>query len=176
MAFRSDSAFARQVHTYEDRIHGFASSLLKDASTAKDVTQDVLIKLWKHRDDLDDDGVFSWIMRVTRNACIDVLRARQRRHKTMTVNTDSLRRAEGHLPSPDTTAEAADLRAHIHEALEEVDAPYRRVVELRELQDMKYREIADALDMPLNTVKVYIHRGRKQLRHALSEQIDCAPA
>lgn len=175
MALRTDSAFARQVHTYEDRIHGFASAFLKDASKAKDVTQDVLIKLWKHRDDLDDNGVFSWLMRVTRNACIDVLRARQRRQQTMTVNTEHLDRAESPLPSPDTTAETTDLRARIHEALNHVDEPYRRVVELRELQEMKYREIADTLDMPLNTVKVYIHRGRKQLRRQLSEQLDYGP-
>lgn len=170
------ATFRAQVDAHEDRIYRFARSMLKDGVTAQDVTQDVLITLWEHRDDLDPDRLLPWLLRVTRNACIDKLRRRQTRYDTLTVDTDGLRDAASPRPGPDAATEAADFETRVHEALAEVDEPYRSVVELRELQDLKYKEIAEALDMPLNTVKVYIHRGRKKLRRHLSERLDAVPA
>lgn len=170
------STFKEQVDLYKDRIYRFARSILKDGVAAQDVTQDVLITFWEHREDLDDGRLLPWLLRVTRNACIDHLRRRQTRQNTMTVDTDGLSDAPSGRPGPDTSAEVSDLEEHLHAALDRVDEPYRQVVELRELQELKYKEIAEALDMPLNTVKVYIHRGRKKLRRQLSHSLDYAPA
>lgn len=170
------STFDQQVAAHEPHVYRFARSFLKDGPSAQDVTQDVLIKLWKHQDDLDDEGVLAWLLRVTRNACIDKLRARKRRRKTLRVDSEGLERAESPNRPPDSRAESADLRDHVLDALERVDDPYRRVVALRELQGLKYKEIAETLDMPLNTVKVYIHRGRKRLRAELDEMLDEVPA
>lgn len=165
-------AFEQQVYQYQDRVYGFACSFLKDETTAKDVTQDVFIKFWEHHDEIDDDRALGWLLRVTRNACIDVFRKRKTRRKSVTVNSETLHRAESEEPSPQEEAEASDFDTHLNHALDQVDEPYRSVVVLREIQNLKYKEIADALDMPINTVKVYIHRGRKKLRHQLSEILD----
>ncbi len=54
-------------------------------------------------------------------------------------------------------------------ALGRVPEPYRSIIVMREVQGMSYEEIADALDMPLNTIKVYLHRGRKMLQAQLLE-------
>ena len=165
-------AFEQQVSSHEDRIFRLARSYVKDAATAQDVTQEVLITLWEHQDDLNEDKVLPWLMRVTRNASIDKLRARQRRRDTLCIDTEGLERAESSERLPDQHAETEDLRDHVLEALDRVDDPYRRVVALRELQGLKYKEIAEILDMPLNTVKVYIHRGRKKLRAELDRSLD----
>ena len=170
------SAFERQVSVHEDRVYRFARSMLKDAATAQDVTQEVLVKLWEHQDDLDEDGLGAWLTCVTRNACIDKLRARQRRRQRVRVDADGVDRAESPNRTPDRHAETEDLRDHVLDAFDRVDAPYRRVVALRELQGLKYKEIAEALDMPLNTVKVYIHRGRKKLRAELDQMLGPALA
>lgn len=170
----SFSAFERQVSAHENHVYRFARSMLKDEATAQDVTQDVLVKLWEHQDDLNEDGVGAWLTCVTRNACIDKLRARQRRRKTVRVDTDGVDRAKSPGRTPDRYAETEDLRDHVLDALDRVDNPYRRVVALRELQGLKYKEIAETLDMPLNTVKVYIHRGRKKLRAELDRTLDPA--
>ena len=162
-------SFEQQVHQYQDRVYGFACSFLKDDATAQDVTQDVFIKFWEHHDDIDSDRALAWLMRVTRNACIDVFRKRKTRRRSVTVNSENLDRAESVQPSPHADAEASDVEAHIHDALDRINEPYRSVVMLREIQNLKYKEIAQALDMPLNTVKVYIHRGRKKLRKQLAE-------
>lgn len=176
MSVRADQAFLRQVNTYEDRILRIARSYLNDAAKAKDVTQEVLVKLWKHQDELDEDGIMAWLSCVTRNACIDILRARKRRRKTVRVDAEGVDRAESPDRTPARHAETEDLREHVLDALDRVDDPYRRVVALRELQGLKYKEIATVLDMPLNTVKVYLHRGRKKLQAELDRSLDSAPA
>jgi RNA polymerase sigma-70 factor (ECF subfamily) len=170
------SAFEQQVSAHEDKVYRIARSMLKDEAAAQDVTQEVLVTLWEHHDGLDPDGIMAWLACVTRNACIDKLRARQRRRKTVTVDADGVGRAASPTRAPDRRAEAEDLRDHVLNALDRVDDPYRRVVALRELQGLKYKEIADALDMPLNTVKVYIHRGRKRLRAELDRALAPLPA
>jgi RNA polymerase sigma-70 factor (ECF subfamily) len=170
------SEFEDHVRTHKDQVYGFACAMLRDDVVAQDVTQDVFITLWEHRDEVDPDRALPWLMRVTRNACIDQLRRRQTRQRTMTVDTDSLSRAECRRPQPDTATEASDFDARLHDALDEIDEPYRSVVLLREVQELKYKEIAETLDMPLNTVKVYIHRGRKKLRRHLSERLDYVSA
>ena len=173
---RSFSTFEHQVDAYEDRVYRIARSMLKNAATAQDVTQEVLVKLWEHEDELDEDGRMAWLSTVTRNACIDKLRARQRRRRRVRVDTDGVDRAESPSRTPDRHAETEDLRDHVLDALDRVDNPYRRVVALRELQGLKYKEIAESLDMPLNTVKVYLHRGRKKLQAQLDRALDPALA
>lgn len=163
--------FERLVYRYQDRVYGFACYMLKSPADAEDVTQDVLIRLWKGRDGVDADRVLAWLMRVTRNACIDVLRHR----KTVRAVTDGEAEPDEvpHAsPSPEAVLEQADDRDVVAAALDRLSEPYRSIVVLRELQGMKYEEISGAMDMPLNTVKVYLHRGRKQLRDVLEEAID----
>ena len=63
----------------------------------------------------------------------------------------------------------ADFRRHLRDALEQLADPMKSIVILREIQGLKYHEIADALDVPLNTVRVYLHRGRRRLREQLKE-------
>lgn len=145
---------------------------MKSREAAQDVTQDVLIRFWEHHEDVDEDRALGWLLRVTRNACIDALRKRKTRRNAVTVDTEGLDRATSTRTAPDAEAEAADFRDHLEEALDHVDEPYRSVVILREIQNLKYREISEALDMPMNTVKVYVHRGRKKLRKQLAELIE----
>lgn len=169
---RPVDSFEQQVRQYQDRVFGFACYFLKNEAAAKDVTQDVFIKYWENYDDIDQDRAIGWLLRVTKNACIDVLRKRKTRRKSVTVDSESLDRAESVTPSPHADAESSDFQSHLDQALDEVDEPYRSVIVLREIQDLKYKEIAEALDMPINTVKVYIHRGRKKLRKQLEEVLD----
>ncbi len=166
------STFEEQVYAYQDRIFGFACYFLKDRMAAEDVTQEVLLKFWEHFDDLDDERVIGWLLRVTRNACIDVIRKRKTRNKNVMVSTDSLERATSEQPSPHAAAETTDFQENLDRALDNIDEPYRSVIILREVQHLKYKEIAEALDMPINTVKVYIHRGRKKLRTQLVNLLD----
>ena len=85
------------------------------------------------------------------------------------ADADGLARAEGDEPSPAASAQATDFQQHLERALARIAEPYRSIVMLREIQDLKYEEISGAMDLPLNTVKVYLHRARKMLRTQLME-------
>lgn len=157
--------FEQHVHAYRHRVYGFAVYMLGRPAEAEDVTQDVLLTLWEHLDDVDEARVLPWLLRVTRNACIDRMRKNNAYRKVMApAPEDGLGEAAGDGPPPDAEAEAADLQEHLRRALARVDEPYRSLLILREIQGLSYQEISAAMDLPLNTMKVYLHRGRKRLR------------
>ena len=157
------------VEAQRHQIYTFAFYSLKNREDAEDVTQEVLIRLWKHWQKLDKGGIKAWITKVTRNLCCDFVRQRVRRSN----EADAEDMPVDALPSasdPQADAESEDFKRRLTAALRQVPEPYRSALILREIQDFKYDEIADALDKPLNTVKVYIHRGRKMLRKELKEE------
>jgi len=79
------------------------------------------------------------------------------------------KRSLGHF---DTSAlDRRELNERLEAALATIDEPYRSIIVMREIQEMKYAEIVDAVEMPLNTVKVYLHRGRRMLRDALRGKV-----
>jgi len=159
------------VARYQRRVFTFARYFLGQKEEAEDVTQEVLIRLWRNADGLDPERIGAWLARVTRNACYDRLR-RQRSAATVFIPETDPERAEetpSAAPDPAARAEVADFQRRLLSALGRLEEPYRSVLILREVQDLKYQEISDALDLPLNTVRVYIHRGRQRLRDALRE-------
>lgn len=162
------------LHTYEtlvrqhqDRVYGLAVHLLRDTDEAADVAQDVLVRLWKHRDGIDAERVVGWLLRVTRNACIDAHRKRQAYQRVVTSDDEAAQRAPSLGRSPDAEAEAHHLRPHLRRALDDLGEPYKSLVILRDVQGLSYTELCDALDLPMPRVKVYLHRARKRLRAAL---------
>lgn len=166
-----EGEFQDLVSRHRDRIFTFAFYSLKNREDAEDVTQEVLIRLWKHRKHLADEFLTAWILRVTRNACCDVVRRRRVRQGKTEENAHQpeIESMASHDPDPHHHAEAADFRRRLQAALSTLPEPHRSIVILREIQGLKYDEIAATIGKPLNTIKVYLHRGRKLLREQLRE-------
>ncbi|MEJ2722503.1 MAG: sigma-70 family RNA polymerase sigma factor [bacterium] len=165
------SEFKKAVDRHRHRVYTFAFYNLGNHEEAEDVTQEVLIRLWRNWDSLDRRKLSAWLNRVTRNLCID--RARQRRAYAIRVvaNGPGSEIFDGTSaePLPDAAVETGEIRNHIRCALAEINEPYRSIMILREIQQLKYEEIAAAVDLPLNTVKSHLHRGRRMLRDRLKE-------
>ncbi len=164
--------FRKLVDQYRHRIYTFAYYHLGNQEEAEDVSQDVLLRLWKSWEKIDPDRLPAWITRVTRNACIDAIRKRNR-YGAMIVtqeNYEIVVQAASAGSGQDAVLEAIDLRTRLEKALSGLEEPYRTVVILREIQEMRYTEISEALDMPLNTVKVHLHRARRMLRDRLRSE------
>ena len=158
------------VAAYRHRVFGLAMRLLGDREDAADVTQDVLVRLWQRGGAVPPEQQTAWVLTVTRNACLDVLRKRQTR-ETYTPPAHDAAEATSMTHGPDVLAEASDFRARIERALAGLSEPYRSIVLLREVEDHTYEDIATAVGLPLNTVKVYLHRGRQRLRDALRHRL-----
>ena len=163
-----DHQFTEAVALHKDRVFSFALYYLGDHDQAEDVTQDVLIKLWRHWNDLEVDDLAAWLTTVTRNASFDALRKRKRA-AIVPGGEGAFARMPDPRPDPAREASGVQLGNHLETALRELAEPYRSILILREIQQRPHQEIADSLDIPLVTVRVYAHRGRKMLRKALGE-------
>ena len=161
----------RTVEMHKDRVFRFAYCFLGDRAEAEDVTQEVLVRLWRSHAKVDGSRLGAWLMRVTRNLCIDAVRARTRERALM-AGERALRAIEASPAAarqPESAVELSELAERVKRALEVLAEPYRTVVVLREIQGMSYDELSEALGMPLNTIKVYLHRARRRLRDELRE-------
>jgi RNA polymerase sigma-70 factor (ECF subfamily) len=161
--------YERQVRQHQHRVYGLAVYLLGDREEAEDVTQEVWLRLWHHRHEVDEAHLPGWLLRVTRNACIDALRRRKVYRALVRTDSDGVHRTADPGRAPDDETASTLFREHLERALRQLKEPHRSIVILRELHDMKYEEISEALGLPLNTVKVYLHRARKTLRKLMSE-------
>lgn len=167
------TAFEGLAERYQDRIFSFARYLLSNREEAEEVTQEVLIRLWRHQDGLDLQRVGSWLLRVTRNACYDLLRSRRSTSRAMPQvsleEEEAAHEVAGSERDPESLAQAADFKRALSVALAELTEPYKSVVVLHEVQGLPHAEIAEALGIPEVTVRVHLHRGRKKLREQLRE-------
>ena len=161
--------FEHQVKRYKDRVYGFAFHYLGTAEEAEDVTQEVFIRFWQHRMSLDAKQPIGWLLRVTRNVSIDAIRRRKTYRKNVSVDSEMVENVSEVNLSPEQHTEYSDFQMHLKRALDKLAEPYRSIVIMREIEEMKYNEIGEALELPLNTVKVYLHRARKMLRDQLKE-------
>ena len=163
--------FETSVERHARKVYTFASYLLGDTGEAEDITQEVLIKLWKRGSGIEPDRLGAWLLTVTRNACTDQLRKRRRSAEVIPIRRTSGAPAETATaePSPERRAAGSQLGARIRRALNELNEPARSVVILREIQGLSYREISDVTEIPINTIRVTLHRARRRLRESLKE-------
>jgi RNA polymerase sigma-70 factor (ECF subfamily) len=162
--------FDAAVEQHSRRVFTLAVYLLGDRGEAEDVTQDVLIRLWQKGHEVAPDRIGSWLVRVTRNACVDAIRRRVSGIRGVTdLREDSPPEAPFQDPGPEALARSSQLRGWILAALQRLSEPHRSVVILREIQGLSYQEIGEALEMPLSNVRITLHRGRRRLREELRE-------
>ncbi len=169
------SHFTTAVLAFKDRIYSHAYYFLGNRPDAEDVTQEVLLRAWQNLHAIRKPTLKAWLMRVTHNLCVDTLR----RHKARQMVPAQEAGDEWNAPlplvaadDPQAAAEQGELQRHLAQAIQRLPARLRSVIIMRELQDMSYEEISSTLGIPLNSVKVYIHRGRRHLRAALAHLLE----
>ena len=105
--------------------------------------------------------------RLTRNACVDLMRKEQRNKGPCLDDERVTAEAADTAPTPEEAAEHRELRQQIEAGLKTLSPEHRAVLVLRELHQLSYDEIAESLELDLGTVKSRISRGRRQLREFL---------
>jgi RNA polymerase sigma-70 factor (ECF subfamily) len=155
--------FRKWVEENQDQAWTLARYLLKDPAEAEDAVQEAFVKLWRKQESIDPAKVRPWLMKVTRNGCLDRLR---RRHPTEELQDWH---QPDHAPGPMQDMQRYEQGEWLKETINGLKEPYRSLVVLRDVQQHSYAEVAGVLELNLAQVKTYLHRARKQLREQLAE-------
>jgi RNA polymerase sigma-70 factor (ECF subfamily) len=146
--------------------------MLRNRMDADDVTQEVLIRLWKNLDNFNLNAAGSYIMRMTHNLCIDYLRRRNisvnREIEIDNVFEETYQNADD-VNNPENIIGQENLNRKLKEAIENLPENLKSIFIMYQMQGMKYKEISMALDIPINSVKVYLMRARIKLQKELKE-------
>lgn len=157
------------LRQHYDRIWRLCRRLAGNDADAQDAAQEALIAIARGLPRFDGRAAFTtWSYRVATNACLDELRRRSRRPVPTSDDHDTLTNPAAS-PAPAPEAQVSD-RLTIDAALTELPEDYRAAVVLRDLCDLDYAEISEALQIPPGTVRSRIARGRAALAHRLRER------
>jgi RNA polymerase sigma factor (sigma-70 family) len=163
----TDEGFERAVREHRNRVHSHAVWLLRDGEEARDVSQEALVRLWRHRSDVPEAAARSWLLRTTHRLCLDRHRRGAARPEIAEGEATLEAQRADPAPDPERAAASAGLGGVLARALGRLAPRDRAIVLLREVEDLPYDEIAETLGIPLGTVKAALHRSREKLREAL---------
>ncbi|MDT3426611.1 RNA polymerase sigma-70 factor (ECF subfamily) [Paenibacillus forsythiae] len=149
----------------EGQVYKTAFYILHNEQDALDASQEALIRIYTKIGSYEEKAQFkTWVQRIVTNICIDKFR------KTKpTVSIDEHEMIFKDKQDVEREVLSGYLAEDIREAIDQLPEHHRTVIVLRYLQDFSYNEIADSLDLPLNTVKSYLFRARQQLQNRLQE-------
>jgi RNA polymerase sigma-70 factor, ECF subfamily len=173
-----EAAYRELIRRYERPVFALLFRMVRDRELAEDLSQETFIKALNAIESYRPEFKFSsWIFKIGNNAAIDHLRRRE----LDTLSLDGSPHAEtpeamqatalqigARQESPLDTVEAKELGSEIEAAIGRLRPEYRSCILLRHVEGRAYEEIAEILDLPLGTVKTYIHRARNELRVALA--------
>lgn len=177
-ALGHETAYRELIRRYERPVFSLIYRMVRDRELAEDLAQETFIKVLNAIDSYRPEYKFSsWIFKIANNAAIDQLR----RRSLDTLSLDGSPHAESAEAIEATTLQVGDgresqldevanreLGAMIEEAIGQLRPEYRNCILLRHVEGRPYEEIAEMLDLPLGTVKTYIHRARNELRILLA--------
>jgi len=179
-----ESAYEILIQRFEQPVFSLVSRLLKDPSEACDVVQEVFLKVFqKVRAFRGQSCLKTWIYRIAVNEAHNHCRwhGRHRRQEVGLEGPEEDGRGYGDtLAAPGMSPFDYVLNQEEHTLIEEslanLNASFRAVVVLRDVEDLSYDEIAEILQVPLGTVKSRILRGREALRMELERRMESSPA
>lgn len=173
-----EGAFRELLARYERPVFSLVYRMVRDRTLAEDLAQEAFIRAFNAIDSYKTSYKFSnWIFKIANNHTIDYLRKR----KLDTVSIDGSPHAsteeeasrtslvvESGDETPHEFVEHKELGGQIEAAIGELREEYRTAILLRHVEGYAYDEIADIMDLPLGTVKTYLHRARNQLKERLA--------
>jgi RNA polymerase sigma factor (sigma-70 family) len=159
---------------HSDEIYRFARSLLANEADAEDATQEVLLRLWNHLPKMYPFNLRAWLMQTTRFYCLDQIRRRTNPTTPALTDDEILDAHPDELAvDPSHAADASFRLEQAHDLLGKLPENLRSVFVLYEVNGLRYREIAEALGIPINSVKVYLSRAREKISKLVTEEELC---
>ena len=174
-----NEAFGVLVHEYQDRLYNTILKICNNSQDARELTQDAFMRAFQYIDRFDyRSGFYTWLCTIALNSTRSFLR------RSRLVKFISIENGDGqYLPCqtqrtstsnkiPNRFLCRREIKSRVMHAISELDVLFRAVVVLRDVENMKYHEIAETLDIPYGTVKSRLHHARNLLKAKLVD-LEC---
>jgi len=169
LAVADIAGFENLFKMHYSRLCAYANLFLNDPDASEDIVQDVFFKLWKNRDELSiDTTIQSYLFRAVRNGCMNLIDHITVRETYKVVNQEEIRRAE---QEPVNETIVSELERRIRETIELLPEERRKVFLLSRFEGLKYREIADQLNISVKTVENQMYQALRFLRERLVQYL-----
>jgi RNA polymerase sigma-70 factor, ECF subfamily len=159
---KDEAAFEQVFKKHFKGLHGYAFAILKDAEDAEEMVQQVFLKLWEKAERLNFSGsVAAYLYRSVHNACLNYIKHQKVKHNHQLYVAYSMKNEVGQTGNRTVTKE---LEKKFDEALNDLPEQCRTIFQLSRFEGLKYREIADQLDISIKTVENQMGKALKLLR------------
>jgi len=171
-----EAAYKKIVDKYERALYFHILKMIKDREQVEDLVQETFVKAFDNLNTYSTNYAFStWLYRIATNHTIDYLR--KKKLKTLSID-EPVNTKDGdmemQLPDQSASTDRSIIRKQrqkiVRNAIDDLPEKYRKVIEMRHMEEKSYQEIADVLDLPLGTVKAHIFRARELLYKALKDK------
>ena len=161
-----ETAFRELVDQYKGLVFGLIARSISNRARAEELSQDVFLKVHKGLPYFRGESRLStWIYRIVINV------VSQERRELATVSLDDDERPQREPASHDRAFGDLAIKDRLQKAIERLPVPYQVLVNGHYLKGMRYEELAEALNMPMGTVKTHLHRAKRRLRHLLETEL-----
>jgi len=162
----TQSEFLNVVMPFKDKLYRLSKRLLISAEEAEDATQEVIMKLWSKNNNIANyKNVEAFAMTMTKNFCLDRLKSKQ---------SSNLKLVHSNYEDGNTSLqkqlEARDSISWVEKIMEELPEQQKLVLQLRDVEEYDFKEIADLLEMQPTAVRVALSRARKTVREKLMQK------
>jgi RNA polymerase sigma-70 factor (family 1) len=163
----NEEAFEQLFRTHYPRLCAFAATFLKDKEEAEEIVQTMFCRLWEQRESLDITiSVQAYLFRAVRNASLNQIKKTQIRDAYKVMNLEELNNNPEF--QPDRTTEK-ELSKRIEKAIADLPEQCRLVFKLSRFEELKYKEIAEQLNISIKTVENQMGKALKRLRLELTD-------
>lgn len=171
-----ESAYKRLVDKYERALFFHIRKMVNDREQIEDLVQEAFVKAFDNLNTYSTNYAFStWLYRIATNHTIDYLR--KKKLNTLSID-DPVKTKDGkmemQLPDKKAKTDRSIIKKQrqkiVQKAIKDLPKKYRKVIELRHMEEKSYKEIAEVLDSPLGTVKAHIFRAREMLYKELKDK------
>jgi RNA polymerase sigma-70 factor (ECF subfamily) len=163
-----ETAFRELVDQYKGLVFALITRSITNRARAEELSQDVFLKVHKGLPYFRGEAKLStWIYRIV----INVLSQERRELATVSLDEDDDQRPRYEPASEDRSFSDLAMKDRLQKAIERLPVPYQVLVNGHYLKGMRYEDLAEALNMPMGTVKTHLHRAKRRLRHLLETEL-----
>ena len=164
----NQNEFVKSITPFKDKLFRLAKRLLVSTEEAEDATQEVLLKLWNKNEDLENyNNLEAFAMTMTKNYCLDQLKSK--RAGNLKLVHDNYTDRE---PSLQKKLEDIDSLNWVEKVINQLPEQQRMIIQMRDIEQYEFEEIAKILDMNETAIRVALSRGRKTIREFMSKTHD----